>query len=53
MTPYYAEPGFAPPPFLETLDDPTDGCWKNGCARLGNGRLGLCSDHFEELREGP
>lgn len=50
---YYAEQGFSPPPFLETLDDPESHCWRDGCARLGTGRLGLCPPHYEELREGP
>lgn len=50
MTPYYAEPGFAPPPFLETLGDPLDDCWR--CTlKPGDFPTGLCKECYEYLRE--
>ena len=53
---YYAEPGFSPPPFLETLalrDELMDyeRCWRDGCQEAGTGHVGLCDTHFEQLRE--
>lgn len=52
--PYYAEPGFSPPPFLETLgviEDLTDTrSWRCDIVR-GTSAVGLCDPCYEYLRD--